>query len=264
MALSVDRALRKAKSFAKKGDKAQAEKLYQAIIEKFPNNNRAIQGLSHLKTSSQSVQTGSIALPQTQIKALLTLYNNGHLTDVLQQATALIKQYPHAIELHNILGAVNAGLGKHEAAIESYTKVLQIKPDHADAHNNLGVTYEELGRHEDAIKSYAKALKIKPDYAEAHNNLGVTYEELGRHEDAIKSYTKALKIKPDYAKAHSQQLHQQAHICDWDEIEKDKSIISELGISGAAVSPFSMLSFEDAPEHHLKRAKKYAEKNINA
>jgi Flp pilus assembly protein TadD len=121
----------------------------------------------------------------------------------LVQGEALAKQFPNVLVIANLLGAVNAGLGRLEEAVASYSKALQIKPDYADAHNNLGVALDALGKSEEAVASYHKALQIKPDYAEAHNNLGATLNALGKSEEAVASYHKALQIKPDYAEAHN-------------------------------------------------------------
>ena len=142
------------------------------------------------------------APPPDQIKTLIALYNQGQLLEALKRGNSLVEQYPTAIIIHNILGAVNASLGRPTDAITSYTKALRIKPDYADAHNNLGNAYSAAGRHDDAIASYTKALQIKPDNAGTNNNLGVVLNSLGRHEQAIASYTKALRIRPDYAEAH--------------------------------------------------------------
>jgi len=142
------------------------------------------------------------APPSEQIKALIALYNEGRFLDALKRGNLLGEQFPTSFIIHNILGAVNAGLDRPTDAIASYTKALQIKPDYADAHNNLGNAFSAVGRREEAIASYTKALQIKPDNAGANNNLGLVLNYLGRHQQAIASYTKALQIKPDYAEAH--------------------------------------------------------------
>ena len=46
--LSVNSALIKAKALAKKGAPGQAAQIYQAVLEKFPGNKRAIEGLRSL------------------------------------------------------------------------------------------------------------------------------------------------------------------------------------------------------------------------
>jgi predicted O-linked N-acetylglucosamine transferase (SPINDLY family) len=57
-------------------------------------------------------------------------------------------------------------------------------------------------------------------------------------------------------------LYQQAHICNWTAIQEDREYISELGISTQHVSPFAILSLEDAPERHRLRSELYAKQNF--
>lgn len=49
MSLSVDEALRKAKSHARKGEADLAAKKYKSVLEKYPENIQAIQGLKALQ-----------------------------------------------------------------------------------------------------------------------------------------------------------------------------------------------------------------------
>ena len=50
---SVEQSLMKAKSHVKKGELAEAEKLYETILQKFSNNIRAKQGLATLNNHVQ-------------------------------------------------------------------------------------------------------------------------------------------------------------------------------------------------------------------
>ena len=53
----MDRALLKANSYAKKGDVEEAQKLYQAVLQAFPKNKRAQQGLVALNKAQPSTVT---------------------------------------------------------------------------------------------------------------------------------------------------------------------------------------------------------------
>ncbi len=112
-------------------------------------------------------------------------------------------EFPNAVVLYNILGAVNAGLRDLDGAIASFSKAVQIKPDYVEAHNNLGLAFQSRGRFEEAIASFRKALEIQPDFVEAHNNLGAALKYQGRLDEAIASLGKALQIRPDHAEAHN-------------------------------------------------------------
>lgn len=247
--ISIDRALMKAKSQAKKGEIEEAKKLYQSVLLAFPKNVRAQQGLAGLAELTQAV-----------IHQLVELYNQGQLSEVVKQSKALLEQYPDAFIVWNLLGAAKKGLGQIDEAIVAYNKALILQPDYPDTYNNMGVTLREQGKLEEAIAAYDRALSIKPDYAEAFHNMGNALRAQGKLDEAIAAYEKALSLKPEYAEARSQRLFQLAHICDWSAIETDRSYVAELGIIGQSVSPFSVLSLEDAPERHRLRSEFHARK----
>ena len=198
--LSVDKALLKAKSHTKKGEIEYAKKLYQAVLQAFPKNKRAQQGLAALNIPEQPKDTQS--QPQDAINQLIQLYNQGHLATVVERAQTLTEQYPEAFIIWNVLGAANKRLGRVQAASEAFKKVTELNPAYADGFNNLGVTLQEQGKLEEAIASLYKALSLKPDYADAYNNMGNALKDQGKLEEAIASFNKALSLKPDYAVAY--------------------------------------------------------------
>ena len=197
--LSVDRTLQKAKSFAKKGQVAEAVKLYQQVLEAFPQNKRAQQGLSSLKeVSGRDVQNP----PQELIDQLVALYTQGQLEAAVEQAQAATRQYPQAFVIWNILGGANKGLDRLDAAIEAFKQVTVLSPKYPNGFNNLGVVLQAQCEFGAAVEAYKRALMLKPDYAEAYNNLGSTYADQGDLEQAIEVYAKALSLKGDYFSAH--------------------------------------------------------------
>jgi tetratricopeptide (TPR) repeat protein len=199
--LSVDQALLKAKSYAKKGDIEEAQKLYQAVLQAFPKNKRAQHGLALLNKSKQS--TPAQTPPQEIINRLVNLYNQGELLDVVGQAQSLTEQYPEAFIIWNILGAAASQIGLLDKAIAAFQRVIAIKPDYAEAYNNMGNTLKDQGRLDEAVASFNKALSLKPDYVEAYSNMGIALEEQGKLEEAIASYNKALSLMPDYVEAYN-------------------------------------------------------------
>ena len=143
--LNVDQALKNAKSHAKKGELEQATDLYRRVLEKFPANKRAKEGLNSLNHQAPSPE---------HIATLNALYQRGQLQEALEQGTALAEQYPNLPEIFNVLGLVNAKLGRLDLAVASYTKAMQINSDYAWAHNNLGSALNAAGKFDEAIASY--------------------------------------------------------------------------------------------------------------
>lgn len=147
--------------------------------------------------------TDGVTPSQEQIGRLIALYNEGRFQDALMQGEILAKQFPNHALVPNLLGAVNAAMGRSESSIASYTRALQINPEFAEAHNNLGVTLNAAGRAGEAVASFKEALRIKPDYAEAHYNLGIALDNLGEREEAIQEYRIVLEMRPDFAEAYN-------------------------------------------------------------
>ena len=139
---------------------------------------------------------------QAELQNLVNLYSKGQVKQVLNEASELLLKFPSSVDLYNITGAANQGLGKLEEAIQAYNKALAIKPDYADAYNNMGITLSKKGKIEEAIDAFKRSLAIKPDYAEAQTNIGNALQDHGQLEEAIKAYRKAIEIKPDFAEAH--------------------------------------------------------------
>ena len=127
--LSVDQALVKAKFLIKKGELSQAIEIYQAVLEKFPGNKRAIVGLKSLTRPKfdQGRSALNTAPTQEQIDGLITLFNQGRLQEALEHGAVLAEKYPRVPLIPNILGAVNAALGRLEEAVTSYSKSLTQK-----------------------------------------------------------------------------------------------------------------------------------------
>ena len=167
--LSVDQALSKAKSHAKKGKIHEAQRLYEDVLQAFPKNKRAQQGLAALDKHKQPNATQSP--PQEAINQLINLYNQGQFAATVEQAQALTRHYPNALVIWNILGGAAAKTGQIDQAINAFKRAIAIKPDYATAHYNMGSVLRDQGKPEEAIEAYKKALSLKPDYAEASHIL---------------------------------------------------------------------------------------------
>ncbi len=202
MALSVDQLLSKAKSLARKGDINTAAQIYKSVLQRFPQNKRAIDGLQTLQRHHPRPSTTNNQPPQNQINALIAQLQQGQLKQVVQNATAMTHNFPNAIALYDLLGIAHMGLQNYDQCIACYQKAVQIKPDFIEAYNNVGAALKAQGHFDLAIEYYQKALQARPNYAEAHNNLGIVQQGKGNFDAATESFKDALQIKPDYADAH--------------------------------------------------------------
>lgn len=190
----------KARSLVQNGKIEEAKKLYLAVLQVFPKNKKAQQGLASLNKTNRAAETRDP--PSHDISHLMNLYQNRRLEDVVKLAKVLTAQYPKAFFVWNILGASYKGLRKNFEAMDAFKKVTKLNPNYADGFNNLGLILIELGQFDEAIEAYKRAIVIKPEYAEAFNGMGNALKEKGELEKAIGAYEKSIVIQPRNAKAY--------------------------------------------------------------
>jgi tetratricopeptide (TPR) repeat protein len=168
---------REAKENFDKGKYRTAEKLYQEILTKSPNNLYSISNL------------GVVYFRTGKLKA-------AELT--LKKAVALAPKDEFS---HTTLGIVYYRQAKFDEALAELTKSLAINPKSATAHNYLGITASQKGWQEAAEKEMLEAIADNPEYADAHFNLAVIYATATppARELAKRHYTRATSLgaQPD-------------------------------------------------------------------
>lgn len=196
---SVDQALRKAKVLSKKGAVGEAQAAYRWVLEKFPDNRRAREGLQALGAAPGAVA----GIGRDQMNTLVTLHRQGRFAEALCQAQALATLHPQAAFLHNLIGACHTALGEPGQAVARFERALKLSPEAADIHANLGDALSALNRPQQAAACFARAVELNPAVARNHNNLGSALIRLGKLEAAAESYARAAEADPGLVDAHA-------------------------------------------------------------
>jgi Flp pilus assembly protein TadD len=162
-----------------------AEKIYQEMLTKTPNN---LYSLSNL---------GVVYFRTGKLKA-------AELT--LKKAVALS---PHDEFTHTTLGIVYYRQAKFDSALTELTKSLGINPKSPTAHNYLGITASQKGWQEAAEKELLEAINENPNYADAHFNLAVVYATSSppSREQAKRHYAIATSLGAEPDPALEKLLH---------------------------------------------------------
>jgi tetratricopeptide (TPR) repeat protein len=126
-----------------------AEKQYQTILEKDPNNLDALSNLGVVY-----FRTGQIETAESTLKKALAIA-------------------PNDSSVLTTLGIVHYRQSKFDEALKELRKAIEINPNSATAHNYLGITASQKGRQQEAEKEMLQAIAEDPNYAEAHFNLAV-------------------------------------------------------------------------------------------
>lgn len=134
---------------------------------------------------------------------LVSMYNNGHYSEVVITASLLLEEYPENFMLWNLLGVAEQALGRISNALSCFKRVVENNPKYADGFNNLGVALKNRGETSDAIEAFTKAIALRSDYVDAYNNLGSAYRAQGDIVKAIAIFTKAIDISPNSAQVYN-------------------------------------------------------------
>lgn len=163
---------REAKSSFDQGKYKQAEKQYQEILTKSPNNLYSLSNLGVVYFRS-----GKLKAAELTLKKAITIA-------------------PRDEFAHTTLGIVYYQQSKFDDALSELTKSLAINPKSATAHNYLGITASQKGWQEAAEKEMLEAITDNPEYADAHFNLAVVYStsQPPAKELARRHYEKALAL----------------------------------------------------------------------
>ncbi len=198
---SLETSMIKARGAEKRGDFAEAERLYGAVLAKFPGNARARKGMDEVFKARALAQLKRDAPPPAALDALTEAYQQGRLAQVVTQAEALLADYPRSAFVHNVLGVTCLTLGQPARAEAALREAHGLGVRQPALSNNLGMALANLGRHDEAIAFYREAIALDATYAMARNNLGNALKQCGEPVSALESYSQAIAIKPDYADA---------------------------------------------------------------
>jgi tetratricopeptide (TPR) repeat protein len=91
--------------------------------------------------------------------------------------------------------------GRFEEAERAFRGLLEHEPDEAAYHAALATALSSLGRHDEALASFARAIELDPLNLPAYHNRGLLREQLGQRELAIQDYRTALQVRGEYEPA---------------------------------------------------------------
>jgi tetratricopeptide (TPR) repeat protein len=208
---TIDQVMQAAIRHHQAGRRAQAEKLYQAVLAQAPDHAHAacLMGvLSH--ENGEPDAAVNLILRAISIRPTEARFHF-HLGDVLRDRRRLaeaIAAYRRAIEnddrffeAYNNLGIALREFGQLDEAISSHHKAIALQPTDARAWNNLGIALSVIEEPDEAILAYQRAIDLNPNYAQAFHNLGKAMALYDRFDEAIASFRRATEIKPDFAAA---------------------------------------------------------------
>jgi tetratricopeptide (TPR) repeat protein len=209
---TLSEALNLAQQALDSGDHAQAQFVYQRILQAAPDEPNALNGLGVLALHADRLDEAEDYLRRAILASPRDASILGNLSELhrrhgradeaiacCRQALELAPDWPL---LHSNLGVVLKQQEQFEQAVASFSRALELNPNLAEVHYNLANTLVKLDRLDLAEASFRRALELTPSDPETHNNLGNILETQGRLAEAIAHFDTALRHRWDFAEAH--------------------------------------------------------------
>jgi len=124
----------------------------------------------------------------------------------LDEAMKIVDQFqpvlPDDRDLPLIAGHVSADRREYQAAVQEFTRALEIDPKMAVGYMNRGYVYNDLRLATKAEQDFRKALELNPKYGEAHLGLAYALLQLRRSTAALKEAEVASRLLPESESLH--------------------------------------------------------------
>lgn len=141
-----------------------------------------------------------------RVKLARALYDAGKLKEARGHAEAAIESDPQAGAAHYVLGRIEMAAHDADAAIEAFTKAVEIDEDNSYAWNNLGYLYIEQEKWDEAAAALENATSGARPTEYMWNNLGMAYEHLDRIREARAAYRQAVELGSTKGQANLERL----------------------------------------------------------
>lgn len=93
---------------------------------------------------------------------------------------------PNYLEAHFNLANTYLEVEKFAEAAVGYDHVLRLDQSHAHAHRNRGISLQKLNRHDDALESLNKAIDLGAKFPDAFLARSAIFSEIGQFENSLK------------------------------------------------------------------------------
>ena len=297
MSLPVDIIISKAEKNIKKNKFLEAEKLYSSVLDIFPNNIRAQNGINKIKQLNFNSKKQLQNLPDNVYNELLELLTKKSFGVILKKIQTIETIYINSFELFNFKGIALYQLGNIDEAITCFSKSIDLNSNFHEAYNNIGNCYQNKNELQNAIKSFQRSIEIYPNSFQVFFNLGNCYKKLSQFYLAEENYKRSIELKPSNIDAYynlgnmyaiqkehmksiwcfdsilkidaghnmslSHKIHQQLHICEWS-IENKKKLVENINLHNKPAMPFETLSIIDDPLLQKKTTELYVKQKYSS
>ncbi len=210
--LTVDQAVRHAHALCNAGQRNDARRLCNLVLEAAPDQTETLHllGLMAHADGNLDEAVGFLRRACATSRAPAAYHSNfaemcrqkGLLAEGEQAARRAVALDPAMSGAWNNLGIVLQESGQLEESRQCLERVLALQPNDPQAHNNLGNTCKRLGLLDQAETHWSRAAALSPGYAEPLSNLAHLLRERGELDRAAELGQRAIALNPRLADAY--------------------------------------------------------------
>jgi protein O-GlcNAc transferase len=144
----------------------------------------------------------------SRINIGIVYYNQGRLTDAIEQLELARSAQPDYFYTHYLLGRALQEAAEFERAEAALQQAIDLNPEYEDSHLRLGSLQEGLGQTQEAVASYRRAVELNPDDPYAQSALADALTEIEDPDGALEHGRMALRgfeavgLREEVARVH--------------------------------------------------------------
>lgn len=205
--MSAERALRKVRTLARKGQFGDALALCSVELKRFPQEKRLV---AEFDAIGRKIPADRLPL-EVQVERLKVLFEEGGHAALIAWASRLAPHFPRFPVLPKMLGGSYQALERYDRAAGAYRLAALLTPNDAAVQRNLGAVLAKLSRHGEAVAAYDAAIRLDPSDYKTIGSRAISLGALSRQEEAMAAFEAAIALAPDdLALRHDQALAQLA------------------------------------------------------
>ncbi len=147
----------------------------------------------------------------------ISAYQSAQFAEAARLCDAILGADPRHLDAINMAGALALQAGNMPAALEHFSRAVEVAPDFAQGFNNRGVALQQMKRWDEALASFDRAAALQPNFTDALYNRGVVLGEMKRWEEALQAYARALELDPRNARVHNNRGNVLQKLRRWNE-----------------------------------------------
>jgi tetratricopeptide (TPR) repeat protein len=194
----------------KSGNKAEAQKEFDSLLEAKPNNpdillaqvqllkvERDFSGLNEKVVNWYSKHPEDSSTPVAIAMDIMLLEDSKARKTAEEILRMVINDNSDSTEAMRSLAILLQIGGRTTESAQLYERILELEPDNVVAINNLAwIICEVQGKPKEAIDLAQRGLKIAPNYYDLIDTRGVIYYRLGQLDKAFHDFNECIRLYP--------------------------------------------------------------------